>query len=334
MKRIVRKLKTLLPLLVAGSLLARCGDFNAAGGLLALAMEDNPGVVLPTIYDVYMNNSMNSTFIEGESSGAYTLVLASAPSDTVTVSISFNTSQITVNGSSTSPLDLTFTTADWNTIRTISVVPVNDGTAESYTPLTLTHSVSSTDTNFDGLTIPDINIALVDDDRVKRIFTADNGSTTVFDGDLGGVSGTDTLCNSSPAKPNGSTYKALLVDGSNRIACTTSNCSGGVSEHTGWVLSPYTIYTRSDGTTRVFITNQSGIFAFGTLTSSPTGIAGEYWTGLNNDWTTSSETCLEWSTTSPSYKGNSGYGSSTSNTAVNYSQPQCFKTNRIYCVEQ
>ncbi len=129
----------------------------------------------------------------------------------------------------------------------------------------------------------------------KKIFVTT--STTITSGNFGGISGADALCASDPNKPSGSaTYKALLSDGSSRIACTTSNCSGGASENTGWVMSPYTVYTTPGGL-EIGVTNAAGIFNFPLINplifnaSNPNWVA----TGLQYDWTSSpTYNCAKW----------------------------------------
>ena len=102
-----------------------------------------------------------------------------------------------------------------------------------------------------------------------------------------GFSAADPFCAADANKPStGGTYKALLAMPNVRVACTTANCSGGISENTNWILHPNTKYVRSDGTTEIFTTNSSGIFEFGTATNSATGTADGYTTGLEADWTT------------------------------------------------
>ena len=61
-----------------------------------------------------------------------------------------------------------------------------------------------------------------------------------YNGNLGGVSGADAKCMADANKPSdGKTYKAMLTDGSTRIACTSANCTtSGNAEHLGWVLHP------------------------------------------------------------------------------------------------
>ncbi|MFZ5891786.1 MAG: DUF1554 domain-containing protein [Myxococcota bacterium] len=109
---------------------------------------------------------------------------------------------------------------------------------------------------------------------------------------FGGISGADTQCNASP--PVAGTFKALLVDGATRIACTSAQCAtNGAAEGVDWPLAPNTTYVRADGTTVIGTTTSAAIFAF-PLTAS-IGTAGfTYWTGLNVDWTTSTDSCAGW----------------------------------------
>jgi hypothetical protein len=112
---------------------------------------------------------------------------------------------------------------------------------------------------------------------------------------FGGISGADAQCNTSP--PSAGTYKALLVDGTTRVACTSAQCTtGGAAEGVGWVLAPNTKYVRADGTTVIGTTSAAAIFAF-PLTASIGTDGDSYWTGLNTDWTTSSDSCSGWTQT-------------------------------------
>ncbi|HEX7450659.1 MAG TPA: DUF1554 domain-containing protein, partial [Polyangiaceae bacterium] len=112
---------------------------------------------------------------------------------------------------------------------------------------------------------------------------------------FGGVVGADAQCNSSP--PTVGTYKALLVDGTTRVACTSAQCTtGGAAEGVGWVLAPNTKYVREDGTTVIGTTSAAAIFVF-PLTASFGTNGDSYWTGLNTDWTTSPDSCSGWTQT-------------------------------------
>jgi hypothetical protein len=116
-----------------------------------------------------------------------------------------------------------------------------------------------------------------------------------FDGDLGGIVGADALCMSDANYPGSGTYKALIVDGTLRVACTTANCLGGVSEHVDWVFDPLTPYELLDGTL-IGTTNDVGIFDI--PLENNLGNDGLFYTGLTLapgfEWTESGDTCADW----------------------------------------
>ncbi|MCB1192610.1 MAG: DUF1554 domain-containing protein [Leptospiraceae bacterium] len=152
-----------------------------------------------------------------------------------------------------------------------------------------------------------------------------------YDGDMGGILGADTICSSDINKPVGvSTYKAMLVDGTNRVACNSGDCSTlGLKENVDWILTPNTTYLRADGTTEIMTTNWSGIYPFGVLVNG-ISFSGKAWTGLTLTWTTDTNTCLGWTDNSPGNNGIWGAGGITDG-ASNCSDGS---TSNLYCVEQ
>ena len=163
------------------------------------------------------------------------------------------------------------------------------------------------------------------------------GDIQTAGGQATGIASADALCMADTNKPAGSsTYKAMLVDGTNRVACTTALCSGGTSEHIDWVLQPNAEYYRSDGTTLILKTNANGIFDFGAnLTNSFDTSASTYWTGLLVDWTgDANNRCLGWSygEYGPTL-GGYGTGDQTSSSAISGSD-FCNVVRKLVCVEQ
>jgi len=151
-------------------------------------------------------------------------------------------------------------------------------------------------------------------------------------GAFGGPSGGDTLCANDSSKPATGTFKAMVVDGSTRVACTSANCtSGGVSENVDWVLNPGSDYARVDGTP-IGTTNSSAVFTF-PLSNSVYGSSGAYWAGFNADWTTSANTCGGWTTLS-AVTGTRGNRGATDSTAISNGASVCGPTLGIICVEQ
>lgn len=158
-----------------------------------------------------------------------------------------------------------------------------------------------------------------------------------YTGDLGGVTGADAKCNSDANKPNDSNYKALLVDGSARRACTSPHCSdGGLDEHLDWVLTPNTGYYRADGTTLIAKANTLGLWPFPLsntydLPENSPGLTA-VWTGLYENWQVGGGTCLGWST--ESIVGTYGLRDERSLGAIHQGDYPCSTQLPLVCVEQ
>ncbi|MBD2492423.1 Calx-beta domain-containing protein, partial [Aulosira sp. FACHB-615] len=118
------------------------------------------GAVTPGVTITQSNGSTN--VVEGGASDTYTVVLKTQPTADVTITLNVG-SQITTNNTT-----LTFTAANWNTPQTITVIAVNDTTPEGNHAATITHSISSSDNNYNGLTLPNINVAIQDNDAEIR----------------------------------------------------------------------------------------------------------------------------------------------------------------------
>jgi hypothetical protein len=164
-------------------------------------------------------------------------------------------------------------------------------------------------------------------------------------GNLGGPTGADSICMSDANYPGSGTFKAMLSDGSSRIACTTANCSGGSSEHVGWVLNSNTEYTRTDGTI-IGRTDSNGLFVF-PLTASFASTApslNSIHTGLNSSWTSKTENCYGWTQTvgpgpAEAFSSGGAYDATSTSALTGGAGPYCDNTAgvftyRLLCVEQ
>lgn len=160
-------------------------------------------------------------------------------------------------------------------------------------------------------------------------------TNSLYDGNLGGVAGADAKCNSDSAKPiPTATYKALLVDGGTRAACTTANCSGGPSEHTDWVLKPTQNYYNVAGDV-IETTNVNGLFPNNLLNTIKPSSFNYSWTGLFIDWTTHSSHCNGWTDNTNSSQGLAGkHDMINGNGSFNNSAFNCDFTIPLYCVQQ
>lgn len=163
----------------------------------------------------------------------------------------------------------------------------------------------------------------------KKIFLT---ATTNTSGNLGGISGADTLCANDANYPGTGTYKALLT-GDGRIACTTANCGGGPGEHTGWILAADREYRKTDGTTVIDTTNSNALFTFSLDAAIGTG-TNNVQTGLSGDWTWAgtSWNCVNWgSTANREFLGSASATTSGAISAVDFG---CDNGGKLYCVEQ
>jgi hypothetical protein len=163
-----------------------------------------------------------------------------------------------------------------------------------------------------------------------RMFVTGTGQN----GMLGGPTGADETCaEEATGRSLTGSYKALLTDGSTRVACTSDNCaSGGVSENAGWVFHPTTTYTRTDGAL-ISSTTSNAIFAF-PLTASVGTPSLYVWTGLTETWTSSGNTCLGWVSGGGSVYGAAGMSDRTNSRAIGGLSVSCDQLYRIVCVEQ
>jgi hypothetical protein len=163
-----------------------------------------------------------------------------------------------------------------------------------------------------------------------RIFV----TASVYDGILGGAQGADNKCNIDPARPQGTTnWKALISSTSERTACTSANCPGGLAENFNWVLRPNTLYRRLDGQI-IGTTNGSAIFdlTFG-LQHAMDSNSSSVWTGLFATWVQGSD-CNSWTSNDNSKKGASADGGSDTATGIKSTDSNCDSELSLYCVEQ
>jgi hypothetical protein len=160
-----------------------------------------------------------------------------------------------------------------------------------------------------------------------------NGNNDQHQGNFGGVAGADQYCLNSPNHPNdGAVYKALIVDGVSRRACSSPLCSGGNAEHIDWVLIPNTTYIMAQTSAEIGRTNDFAIFD--AMLSQPVLPAFIYtYTGISNDWTTGN-TCSNWSSSSGVQFGVYGVADQTDMNFVADGETSCSDYLSIYCVEQ
>lgn len=119
---------------------------------------------------ITFNNAANKTVNEHGAADTYEVVLESQPTADVTVAIDPG-DQLDVGVGANIVLNLTFTPANWNIPQTVTIAPNDDFDIEGAHTGTITHSSSSTDTNYNSLTLTDIVVDIVDNDELIAEFT-------------------------------------------------------------------------------------------------------------------------------------------------------------------
>ncbi|MBK8393748.1 MAG: DUF1554 domain-containing protein [Leptospiraceae bacterium] len=203
------------------------------------------------------------------------------------------------------------------------------------TPTTLQSSTTYTITpsNSGGAGAPiTLAIAIVVN-PFKKIFVTNSGYLPGTD--FTNPSTADSLCNADAGKPGGGTYKAMIVVATARVACTTSNCSvGNLGEHIDWVFLPNTTYYQNDGVTPIASTTANGLMP-AVFTNSISPSSSEYWTGLNSDWSTGLNNCVNWTTSAAQ---SSGGGFSPNNSTGLFTDSlgavSCAAARKLLCVQQ
>jgi hypothetical protein len=108
---------------------------------------------------------------EGGVPQSYQIVLASRPTDAVTISIATD-GQITVH-----PTLLTFAELKWNVPQTVTVTAVDDDVAEGLHPSTISHIGKSGDRGYLDVAIRDVAAQVTDNDAASAVLTATQGIT-------------------------------------------------------------------------------------------------------------------------------------------------------------
>ena len=145
----------------------------------------------------------------------------------------------------------------------------------------------------------------------------------------------DAWCMSDPGLPAGVTSaKAMTAGLGGRTACTSGGAACTASQNVDWVLGPNTAYANSGGAL-IGVTNSAGIFSFPLSNgmSPAKSITAWTYTGLNTDWTSSTDNCSSWTSTTGTIS--SGMYSDLGVNAIHTASIACNATaETIYCVEQ
>ncbi|MFN6461326.1 MAG: DUF4114 domain-containing protein [Nostoc sp. DedVER02] len=129
--------------------------------------DDDPN---PLVIITQTDDSTNVS--EGGATDSYSVVLASQPTADVIIAIDGG-KQI-----ETSPKTLTFSTQNWNVAQQVTVTAVDNEVVEGTRIKTIQHTATSTDADYDGITINPVNLNITDND-IPLSKSADNDIFTI-----------------------------------------------------------------------------------------------------------------------------------------------------------
>ena len=192
--------------------------------------DDTAGVVVvPTAVSV----------AEGGAAGSYTVVLATQPPGTVTVTVGGAGDDVAAE-----PAALIFTALTWDTAQTVTVTAVDDSVAEGEETATLTHAVSG----YGAVTSADsVTVTITDDDTAgvtvsESALSIDEGGsgtyTVVLDSEptadvtvaVAGHSGTDISLTGDTLANNALTFTASNWDTAQPVTVTAASDNDAASD--------------------------------------------------------------------------------------------------------
>ena len=139
---------------------------------VAIADNDDVGTVGGDTAEVIV--SVDSfELVEGEADD-YTITLGRQPTEDVIISIGgHDGSDVTVSGSTlNSDNELTFTAANWSTPQTVRVEAAADDDAIDESDVTLRHTASSADSDYNTISVGSITVTIADDDTAAITVSA------------------------------------------------------------------------------------------------------------------------------------------------------------------
>ncbi len=101
----------------------------------------------------------STSVTEGGATDTYSLALSTKPTANVTINLAVG------NQLSADKTSVTFTPNNWNIAQTITLTAVDDTVVEGAQTASITHTVSSTDSNYSNLSVPNVSVTIADNDH-------------------------------------------------------------------------------------------------------------------------------------------------------------------------
>lgn len=162
---------------------------------------------------IIIKESDNDTTVEeGGITDTYTIELTTVPTNSVTVTITPE-NQVAINGQGTgTPVNLTFTD---NSHQTVTVAANDDSVLEGPHTSTLTHTATSSDADYNAITIASTTVNIKDNDP-GVVIQQTEGSTDVIEGGL-----TDVYSVMLSTQPTDSVTVTISVNAESTVRPTT-----------------------------------------------------------------------------------------------------------------
>ena len=137
---------------------------------VAVTVTDNDGT------GVHVSKTSLTVREEDTAGDSYTVALSTQPTANVTVTVAGHAG----TDVTPSPTTLTFTSQNWETAQTVTVKAGDDDDMANDS-VTLTHSVASTDTDYQGIVIASVAVTVTDNDRTTPPITGGGGFGAAFE---------------------------------------------------------------------------------------------------------------------------------------------------------
>ncbi len=162
-----------------GNYITQWGSQGTSDGLF-----NNPaGLTVDSLGNVYVAESSNNRIqkftydkvtvstpdgvTEGGAVQDYTVVLNTAPSSDVTVTLSVS-NPASGSSISVSPATLIFTASNWNVPQEVIITPDDDATYTGNRSASISYSMSSVDTSFNCTTLSDTTVSIIENDQLPQ----------------------------------------------------------------------------------------------------------------------------------------------------------------------
>ena len=206
-------------------------------GVSAIATKDNSATLTVADDDLSAGVTISkgsASVTEGSGAGntdTYTVKLVSQPTGNVSVRVVSGTPAAAQvhgpGGVAGTSATLTFTPVNWNTAQTVTVTGVDDAVDQSGNrSVTISHSATSEDDNYDNVSIATVTATVVDNDTAGVVISKASASVT----EASGAGNTDTYTVKLVSQPTGNvsvrvvsgTPAAAQVHGPGGVAGTSA----------------------------------------------------------------------------------------------------------------